>query len=162
MRDVFEDAQGYRSTLIARTETTRAAGWGNVTAFKEGGAEAKEWVATRDNRTRDDHDEMDGQVVGIDEPFETPGGEDGDHPGDFDDPAEDCNCRCTVSVADKSEIGSDDEDEEGDAGAPNQDRPAARRRLEAVRCERDALGRPGPRDAAESLWTTTRRRAGGP
>jgi SPP1 gp7 family putative phage head morphogenesis protein len=109
VRNVFEDAQGYRATNIARTETTRAAGWGNLAAFKAGGAEAKEWVATRDSRTRDDHADMDGQVAGIDEPFETPGGIEGDHPGDFDDPQEDCGCRCTMSVADKSEIDSDDE-----------------------------------------------------
>lgn len=109
VRGVFEDAQGYRSTLIARTETTRAAGWGNVTAFKAGGAEAKEWVATQDDGTRDDHADMDGQVVGIDDDFEAPGGETAGHPGDFDDPQEDCGCRCTISTAEKSEIDGDDE-----------------------------------------------------
>lgn len=144
VRDVFEDAQGYRATNIARTETTRAAGWGNVTAFKEGGAEAKEWVATRDTRTREDHVDMDGQVVAIDEPFETPGGLEGDHPGDFDDPEEDCGCRCTVSVAEKSEIDGDDE-------------KAMRSRRKKTLERRDAAWK--FYDAAVTPWETKTRKA---
>ena len=123
--DVFEDAQGYRATAIARTETTRAAGFGNVTAFKEGGITEKEWVATPGPRTRDDHADMDGQVVGIDDAFTTPGGLEGDHPGDFDDPAEDCNCRCTVVAAEKA--GSENDDEEGDKAASYLKRTLERR-----------------------------------
>ena len=105
VKDVFEDAQGYRATTIARTETTRAAGWGNVEAFRQGGITHKEWVSTRDSKTRDEHMEMDGQVAGIDDDFTAPGGQTADAPGDFDDPELDCNCRCTV-------VASDDPDDE--------------------------------------------------
>lgn len=97
IEEVFEDARGYRATAIARTETTHAAGWGNTAAMRESGVvQKREWVSTRDSRTRDSHAEMDGQEVGINEPFRTPDGEAGDFPGDFSDPAESVNCRCTV------------------------------------------------------------------
>lgn len=60
----------------------------------------KKWVATLDNRTRDAHQELDGQTVPIDEPFEVDW--DGEHfeldyPGDPNGDA--CmvyNCRCTM------------------------------------------------------------------
>ncbi len=98
IRSVFEDAQGYRAANIARTETTRAAGWANRTAYEASGVVSEhEWIATRDSRTRDDHAEMDGQRVDLGDSFTSPNGETAAYPGDFGDPAEDCNCRCTTA-----------------------------------------------------------------
>lgn len=56
----------------------------------------KRWVATLDSRTRDLHQELDGQEVDIDEPFEVDGYEI-DYPGDPNaEPEMVYNCRCTM------------------------------------------------------------------
>jgi len=68
--DVFSDAKGYRSTLIARTETHNASNLGNIQAYKQSGVvEKKEWLSAMDNRVREEHAAMDGEIVGIDEAF---------------------------------------------------------------------------------------------
>ena len=63
-------------------------------ASKAKGADVvKQWDSTLDGDTRPTHRKLDGQIREVDEPFE----EDGKKamfPGDFGDPAEDCNCRC--------------------------------------------------------------------
>lgn len=63
-------------------------------ASKAKGADVvKQWDSTLDGATRPTHRKLDGQIREVDEPFE----EDGKKamfPGDFGDPAEDCNCRC--------------------------------------------------------------------
>ena len=57
------------------------------------------WNATQDSRTRDSHLAMDGQTVGMDEPFVTPSGEELMFPGDPDASAKErINCRCTVTL----------------------------------------------------------------
>jgi Phage Mu protein F like protein len=57
------------------------------------------WNATQDSRTRDSHLAMDGQEVGMDEPFVTPSGEELMYPGDPDASAKErINCRCTVTL----------------------------------------------------------------
>lgn len=56
----------------------------------------KKWMATLDNRTRDAHADLDGQIQNVDDPFES---ELGDimYPGDpTADPANTYNCRCTL------------------------------------------------------------------
>lgn len=85
-----------RAELIARTETTRAANAGH-----EAGAEStllklnKQWIATRDSRTRDTHRAIGGKVVEKDGKFNV-GGRLMSYPGDpAGGPAETCNCRCT-------------------------------------------------------------------
>lgn len=59
------------------------------------------WVALLDDKTREEHADADGQVVGIDEPFIV-GGEELEYPGD--DNGSDwniCNCRCaSVAITD--------------------------------------------------------------
>lgn len=83
---------------IARTETHGAAEITNIAAARATGfALVKTWLATNDERTRDDHADADGQVVGIDEPFDV-GGEELDFPGDPDGSADNViNCRCTAT-----------------------------------------------------------------
>lgn len=57
----------------------------------------KQWLATKDSRTRDAHAELDGQTVDVDEPFESELGPIM-YPGDPSaDPANVWNCRCTLT-----------------------------------------------------------------
>lgn len=88
----------YRAEMIARTETHGAANYGAMGAAEQTGLPLnKEWVAASDERTREAHAEADGQVVGMDSPFEV-GGEFLLYPGDPAGSAENViNCRCAVS-----------------------------------------------------------------
>ena len=97
----------YRAELIARTETSRAANVGSmVGAMSTGLVTVKEWIATKDNRTRRfprdnaDHLDMDGVKVPIDAKFQVDGKGFIDfmlHPGDSTAHAANvCNCRCTL------------------------------------------------------------------
>lgn len=88
-----------RAVTIARTETNRAANAGTNAAGEAINAElplTKTWLATEDDRTRDDHAEADGQTVAFDEMFVV-GGEEAEYPCDPNLSAEQSvNCRCTV------------------------------------------------------------------
>lgn len=56
------------------------------------------WNTTMDGRERDSHHDMDGQQVGVDEPFVTPDGEELQYPGDPSaSAAERIRCRCVVT-----------------------------------------------------------------
>lgn len=82
---------------IARTEGHRiqqASAMDAQKAAKAKGADVvKQWDGTLDGRTRKTHRKLDGQIREVDEPFEMDGKK-AMFPGDFGDPAEDCNCRC--------------------------------------------------------------------
>ena len=87
-----------RATMIARTETIRASNFG---ALK--GAEFtelklnKEWISTFDDRTREDHLEADGQIVGRDDLFSV-GGDKLPYPAAVNgQPGNTINCRCTLA-----------------------------------------------------------------
>lgn len=97
----------YRASLIARTETSRAANIGSmVGAMSTGLVTVKEWIAAKDNRTRrmprdaNDHLNMDGVQIPIDQKFVVPARDYIDnmlHPGDSTAHAGNvCNCRCTL------------------------------------------------------------------
>ena len=93
---------GNRSSMLnfARTAMTGAQNAGRVEAMHDaedmGISVKKRWIATLDDRTRDTHRELDGQVVDVDEPFEVDG-EEIMYPGDPNaDPALVYNCRCTI------------------------------------------------------------------
>lgn len=82
---------------ICRTEGHRiqqASTYDAQKAAKEKGANVvKVWDSTLDGKTRPTHRKLDGQIREVDEPFEMDGMK-AMFPGDFGDPAEDCNCRC--------------------------------------------------------------------
>lgn len=97
-------SEGYLSNTIriARTETTRVQNSARQSVGEEGKKLGfnmwKEWVATPDARTRDEHWAADGQQVPLDEPF-TVGGEKMMYPGDVSLGASGwntINCRCTI------------------------------------------------------------------
>lgn len=86
-----------RAKTIVRTESHRIqqASCLNAqrTAITKGANVVKMWDATMDGDTRPTHRHLDGQIREVEEPFEMDG-KSAMYPGDFGDPAEDCNCRC--------------------------------------------------------------------
>lgn len=85
----------------ARTAVTSAQNKGRVDAMKQaeddGVIMGKEWIATKDERTRDAHLDLDRIVMPVDQPFVNSIGEIM-YPGDPDaDPANTYNCRCTIA-----------------------------------------------------------------
>jgi HK97 family phage portal protein len=94
---VFETAKSFRSTRIARTEVARSANFGTFSAHKLSGVvDERQWVATPDDRVRDDHWAINGDKVGIDEEFVFPDGVTTFYPGDSGIPEHDINERCTT------------------------------------------------------------------
>lgn len=87
----------YNAQRIARTEGHRiqqaSAYDAQIAAKKKGADVVKQWDAILDGVTRPTHRKLDGQIKEIDEPFEVDGKK-AMYPGEFGDPAEDCNCRC--------------------------------------------------------------------
>jgi uncharacterized protein with gpF-like domain len=90
-----EDVVASRAWVIARTEMHAAANFASVAAAKDIGIPLnKVWTSALDNRTREAHQEADGQSVDIDDDFNVDG-EDVSQPGDGS--AENSvNCRCVV------------------------------------------------------------------
>lgn len=66
---------------------------GQRKATSKGADVVKQWNSILDGNTRPTHRKLDGQIREVDEPFEMDGMK-AMFPGDFGDPAEDCNCRC--------------------------------------------------------------------
>lgn len=97
IRRVFTQASGYRSRMIARTETIGAANAGSLAGARQSGVVGqKVWLAARDHRTRSTHIAADGQKVGVDEKFAV-GASRMDHPHDpAGGASEVVNCRCTM------------------------------------------------------------------
>jgi len=83
---VYDEAKGYRAVRIARTETITASNSGSYNAYKQSGVvEKKEWLATMDDRVREEHAAMNGEIVDLDKPFSN----------GLMFPSEP-NCRCTI------------------------------------------------------------------
>ncbi len=112
----------WRAVTVARTETLGALNSGRTDAFgavadELGGEFTQTWLATLDNRTRDDHRDADGQEVGLGEAFIV-GGEPLAFPGDPSGSAANIiNCRCSTllnrpgETVDMTGRGFSDEDE---------------------------------------------------
>lgn len=93
----------YRADSIARTETMAALHQSQEEAIRQGISSGsidhdnvtEVWHASKDDRTRDSHREMDGQEVARGEPFITGNGVPLMFPGDPNGPPEEIiNCRC--------------------------------------------------------------------
>lgn len=88
-----------RAVRIARTETTGIMGEARMDVLMEakekGVRMVKVWMAASDNRTRDDHADLDGKEVGLEEEF----GFGLMFPGDQHAPVEQVvNCRCAMAA----------------------------------------------------------------
>lgn len=109
IRSVMTDAAGYRSRMIARTEMVGAMNGGSTALMQlvgnaTGTSYTKTWLTApgAEYPRHEDYDGLDGQTVGLEEPFDV-GGEALMYPGDPDgSPDEVCNCRCTVTYGDGS------------------------------------------------------------
>lgn len=88
-----------RANTIVATESHRiqesSAHDARVAAKRRGCDVVKQWSAILDDRTRDTHRRLDGQIREIDEPFEIDGKK-AMYPGGFGRPEEDINCRCVA------------------------------------------------------------------
>jgi SPP1 gp7 family putative phage head morphogenesis protein len=87
---------------IIRTEGQTAQNAAHAAVYEvaqEQGVKMREvWIATLDDRTRDDHRDIDGAERDADG-FFYPGGEQARHPGDISLPPEQrINCRCTMAA----------------------------------------------------------------
>ena len=98
------DMSAASAIRAARTAVTAAENGGRTASYKQAadrGIElTREWIATKDARTRHSHGAADGQRVGVDEPF-TVGGEKLMFPGDASLGATGknlYNCRCTIKA----------------------------------------------------------------
>ena len=92
----------------ARTAITSAQNGGRMDSYKAasdmGIKVRKRWVATKDSRTRDAHQKLDGKTVDWDEPFISELGEIR-YPGDpRAKPANSYNCRCALRTVEKPDI----------------------------------------------------------
>lgn len=100
-----------RARTIVRTEAGRVQEQANFDAAnkaKAAGADVvKQWSAVLDGKTRDTHRELDHQIREMDKPFEI-GGKKAMYPHDFGDPAEDCNCRCTMLTRARAALDADE------------------------------------------------------
>lgn len=90
-----------RAKAIVRTEGHRiqqASTQDAAKASKARGANVKkQWDSTLDGGTRPTHRRLDGQIRDVEEPFSMDG-KTAMNPGDFGDPAEDCECRCVELI----------------------------------------------------------------
>ena len=95
-----------RAEVIARTEVNSAMNNGAYQQMKALDVPTiKEWIATNDSRTRESHEEVDGEEIAGDAKFMV-GGFPMDHPHDLNaPPSETINCRCTLAW----EIDDDDD-----------------------------------------------------
>ena len=92
-----------RANRIARTEATRVVNESTVESYKllteQGIQVKKEWLTSDDDRVRDSHRSLDGQIVSANENFKLSplyGGYEASSPASFSEVKENINCRCTV------------------------------------------------------------------
>lgn len=87
IRQLYAEVPVWRADMIARTEATNANNEGLMEGYKQSGiATHKEWVATQDDRTRDEHLALNGEVVPVENDFSN----------GLPFPQE-VNCRCVVA-----------------------------------------------------------------
>jgi SPP1 gp7 family putative phage head morphogenesis protein len=106
LQDKFE-GDAAKAIRVAQTESHRVKNQGRFDSMQLAQAKGinlkKRWIATLDRKTRRQHQELDGQQVGLDKPFKNNGAE-AMYPGSFigrNSAAQNINCRCTyISVID--------------------------------------------------------------
>ena len=100
-----------RAKTIVRTEAHRIQQASKLdaqnAAVKKGANIVKQWNSTLDGDTRPTHRKLDGKFADVDGFFEMDGKK-ARYPGDFGDPAEDCNCRCQLLQRAKAALDKDE------------------------------------------------------
>jgi SPP1 gp7 family putative phage head morphogenesis protein len=101
LQDKFE-GDAAKAVKVAQTESHRIKNAGRFDSMQYAQAKGinlkKRWVSTLDKKTRKRHQTLDGQQIGLEEPFKS-GGAEAMYPGSFGVASQDINCRCTyISV----------------------------------------------------------------
>jgi len=92
---VFDEASSVRAERIARTEIVGSSNKAKLEAYRQSGVvQKREYITARDEKVRWSH-QIDGQIKGIDEPFELLSGVKTMYAGGSGVASEDVNCRCT-------------------------------------------------------------------
>lgn len=66
VKETYGEIPEWRAKLIARTETTAANNEGMIAQYTASEViTGKEWIATQDDRTRDEHSSINGEIVGV-------------------------------------------------------------------------------------------------
>ena len=100
-RDRITADSTYEEVLrVIDTEAHRDYNTGVYDAAAESGNDglSKMWVTMNDDRVRDTHEYLEGTVVGLNDRFYTYDGDSALYPGGFDDPRNNVNCRCGISL----------------------------------------------------------------
>lgn len=109
IRTLFDQTYANRAETVARTEVISAyngAGVLGATQLPADVVAGQEWIATRDGRTREEHADADGQIVGIGTAFSVAGTQMA-YPGDPNGGAGNTvNCRCTIAFLTPEEFGA--------------------------------------------------------
>jgi SPP1 gp7 family putative phage head morphogenesis protein len=102
IRAEFNAIEKGQARVIAITETGAAYGYGEHESQKDAGITKRRWLTSGNANVRESHAAAEGQVRGIDEPFDV-GGAQLMYPGDENGPPEEViNCHC-VAVAEIGE-----------------------------------------------------------
>lgn len=88
----FEQLQSWEATRIARTEIHNAHNEGIMKSYETLGVEYTQWVAANDDRVRDTHAEIDGEIIPFGGTYSNGLAYPGDTSGDIE---EWINCRCS-------------------------------------------------------------------
>lgn len=107
IRSKINDAKIFdvgRARRIARTEATKCINAAQLNAMNQADNEGipiqKEWLSEKDEKVREAHQELDGQIVNVNQNFIIPGGEFAGEtttaPCQFGIESLDVNCRCTI------------------------------------------------------------------
>lgn len=108
---MYSEADLYKSYRIARTEGGRIQNESKFEAMqraKKNGVDiVKQWDSTLDDRTRETHAKLDGQVQELEETFKI-NGKEAMYPHGFGIAEEDINCRCIVLERVRSVINSNE------------------------------------------------------
>lgn len=83
---------------LADTGMTRLYNTGAWDAAESFGGGRKRWMTMEDDRVRLTHEALDGVRVPQEERFYTIDGDSARFPGDFANPANNCNCRCHIDI----------------------------------------------------------------
>lgn len=85
---------------VAETDTARVYSEGVLNGARESGIPGvkKQWHTEQDEKVRDTHFPLDGVVVPYESVFVTWDGDSAQAPGLFSDPANNCNCRCWLTL----------------------------------------------------------------
>ena len=88
----FDQLQTWEAKRIARTEIHNSHNTAVMDTYQELGVEYTMWIAADDERTRDSHLEVDGEIIPVGETYSNGL----KYPGDTDGPIEEwINCRCS-------------------------------------------------------------------